>query len=67
MLFEGLVETRQIDAIAFAWEEAWDRGEAWRQAITKSLARLPPKGLKALGQAIGPSVVDNLIQKTTDR
>lgn len=67
LLFEGLLETRQSDAIAFAWEEAWDRGDAWRQAITKSLARLPPKGVKALGRAIGPSIVDHILQKTADR
>jgi hypothetical protein len=30
LLFEGLVETRQSDAIVLAWEEAWDRGDAWR-------------------------------------
>lgn len=41
LLFEGLVETHQSDAIALAWEDAWDRGDAWRQAITKGVARLP--------------------------
>jgi hypothetical protein len=67
LLFEGLVKTRQSDAIALAWEEAWDRGDAWREAITKGLARLPSKGAKALGEAIGPSIIEDLMKKATDR
>ena len=63
LLFEGLVKTRQSDAIAVAWEEAWDRGDAWREAITKGLARLPPMGVKALGQALGPEVVEGLLKR----
>lgn len=63
LLFEGLVETRQSDAIAIAWEEAWDRGDAWREAITKGLARLPGKGVKALGQALGSEVVEGLLKR----
>ncbi|CDM61721.1 hypothetical protein LPU83_pLPU83d_0350 (plasmid) [Rhizobium favelukesii] len=63
LLFEGLVETRQSDAIAIAWEEAWDRGDAWKEAIGKGIARLPEKGIKALGKALGPEVVEDLVKR----
>jgi hypothetical protein len=66
LLFEGLVETPRSDAIAIAWDEAWERGDAWRDAITKA-SRAPPKGVKALGQATGPSIVEELLTKATDR
>jgi hypothetical protein len=63
LLFEGLVETRQSDAVAIAWEEAWDRGDAWKDAIAKGLARLPDKGVKALGQALGADIVEDLLKR----
>jgi hypothetical protein len=36
-LIEALVETRRIDALADAFMEAWDRGNAWRDAIRASI------------------------------
>jgi hypothetical protein len=31
LLFEALVETRHGDELADAWEEAWERGDAWKE------------------------------------
>ncbi|WP_306909369.1 nucleotidyltransferase family protein [Rhizobium mesoamericanum] len=53
LLFEALVETRQGDVLADAYEEAWQRGPSWQEGITSSLRRLPDSGKKALAKALG--------------
>jgi hypothetical protein len=37
-IFEAMIANRQHADMATAFMEAWDRGDAWRDAITKSLA-----------------------------
>ncbi len=58
LLFEALVQTRQSDMLADAWEEAWERGDAWKEGLCNGLARLPKKGMKALGEALGSKMPD---------
>jgi hypothetical protein len=36
-LMEAMIETRQREPLAEAYMEAWDRGPAWREAISASL------------------------------
>lgn len=63
LLFEALEETRHGDELADAWEEAWERGDAWKEAIVSGLSRLPKNGVKALEGALGPGVVEALLQR----
>jgi hypothetical protein len=37
-IFEVMIANRQNDDLAFAFMEAWDRGDHWRAAIRKSIA-----------------------------
>ncbi|MCC2664916.1 MAG: hypothetical protein K0S35_2838, partial [Geminicoccaceae bacterium] len=48
----ALVATRQIDLLRDTWEEARERGTAWRKALDDGRARLDPKGAQALAEAI---------------
>lgn len=52
LLFEALGDTRQGDVLADAWEEAWDRGTAWKDGIAKGFLRLPKNGVAALEAAL---------------
>lgn len=58
LLFQALVETRHDSELVDAWEEAWERGESWREGLCNSLLRLPDKGVKALGKALGSQMPD---------
>lgn len=53
-LIRALVATRQVDLLRDAWEEARDRGAAWRKALDAGRARLDPEGANALAKAVGP-------------
>jgi hypothetical protein len=37
-IFEAMIRNRQHAEIGLAFMEAWDRGEAWKDAIQKSIA-----------------------------
>ncbi|MCO5964780.1 nucleotidyltransferase family protein [Sinorhizobium meliloti] len=63
LLFEALVETRHGDELADAWEEAWERGDAWKEGIVSGLSRLPKNGVKALENVLGPAVVASLLKR----
>lgn len=63
LLFEALVETRHGDELADAWEEAWERGDAWKEGIVSGLSRLPKNGVKALEKVLGPEVVASLLKR----
>jgi hypothetical protein len=39
-LINAMIEARQFDVLADAYSEAWQRGPAWREAITESLRSL---------------------------
>ena len=63
LLFEALVETRHDGELVDAWEEAWDRGNAWKEGIVSGLLRLPKNGVKALEKALSREVIEGLIQR----
>lgn len=46
-LMKALIETRQGEAIADVFMEAWDRGPAWRDCISQSLRVLNDESLDA--------------------
>ncbi|MBB4288851.1 hypothetical protein GGE16_000867 [Rhizobium leguminosarum] len=58
LLFQALVETRHDSELTDAWAEAWDRGDAWKEAICNGLLRLPHNGVEALGKALGSEMPD---------
>jgi hypothetical protein len=47
ILFEALPLARREDDLAQAFQEAWERGEAWRQALRAGIAAVQP-GEKAI-------------------
>lgn len=63
LLFQALVETRHDSELADAWEEAWDRGDAWKEGIVGGLSRLPKNGVKALEKVLGPEAVEDLAKR----
>lgn len=62
LLFEALKETRRLDDLGYALEEAWNRGSAWREGIEKGLHLLPDQRREAaensLKEALAFSGVD---------
>ncbi|QND29435.1 nucleotidyltransferase family protein [Sinorhizobium meliloti] len=63
LLFEALVESRHGAELTDAWEEAWERGDAWKEGIVSGLSRLPKNGVKALEKGLGPEVVESLLKR----
>lgn len=55
-LMRVLVELRLADDLADAWIEAWERGEAWRAAIARSVRRLEPADWHAVRPALHDAV-----------
>lgn len=64
LLIEALKETRRLDDLGYAFEEARNRGPSWREAIEKGLHLLPNKrreaaettlknALASIGQEVG--------------
>jgi hypothetical protein len=57
LLVEALDTTRRRDDLAHAFAEAWERGDAWRDALRKGLSLLRPDRHEmvqsVLGQALG--------------
>lgn len=47
LLIEALNLTRRLDDLGYAFEKAWDRGPAWRDAIEKGFRLLPEKRREA--------------------
>ncbi len=43
LLFEAMRDTRRSDDLALAWAEAWGRGDAWREALSKGLEMMPER------------------------
>lgn len=52
-LLQAFAQNRQGASIADTWQEAWERGPAWRQALMRGAARLDAAGAEALREAIG--------------
>lgn len=57
LLSKALVETRQGYLLADAYHEAWERGEAWQEAIVAGLMLMPDNGKKALADALGVKLI----------
>ena len=55
-LMRALVETRQSDALADAFMEAWDRGPHWQDAMRQTLRVLDPEAIKPIRAAMRESV-----------
>jgi len=56
LLFQALLETRQADLIVDAYQEAWDRGKSWQEAMVSGLSLMPDNGRQALAKALDVSV-----------
>lgn len=56
LLSEALVETRQSDFLSNAFHEAWERGEAWQEALNTGLKMMPINGKKALANSLGVAI-----------
>ncbi|AFL51365.1 hypothetical protein ABIE78_002813 [Sinorhizobium fredii] len=56
LLCEALRETRQSNILADAYQEAWERGPSWQEAIISGLAMMPDNGKGALAAAMGISM-----------
>lgn len=53
ILFEALYETRRASDFALAYDEAWDRGPAWQEALqTAKRSMLSKSGSAALSQIL---------------
>ena len=53
LLIEALSLTRRKDDLADAWGEAWERGEAWREAMTSGVSMLPTDAQGLLAAIVG--------------
>ncbi|RRH94793.1 hypothetical protein EH240_26255 [Mesorhizobium tamadayense] len=62
LLVEALDVTRRRDDLAHAFAEAWERGEAWREALRKGLQLLQPDRREmvdlVLGKALDEAQID---------
>lgn len=56
LLAQALVEIRQGDVLADAYQEAWDRGKSWQEGIAAGLDGMPDPGRKAFATALGIAV-----------
>lgn len=52
LLIEALQKTRRQDDLAYAFAEAWGRGQSWREAIRKGLGLMLPKKKEAVEDII---------------
>lgn len=55
-LMQAMTETRRADALADAFMEAWDRGEAWQQAINSSLRTFDHEAFAPIADALRASI-----------
>ena len=57
-LFEAMIQTRQGDLLADAYQEALDRGASWQEGLAAGIALMPDSGKEALAAALGVEVND---------
>lgn len=55
-LMEAMIETRQANSLADAYIEAWDRGPAWRTAISESLVAIEPVKGRLIAESLAAAV-----------
>ena len=56
LLVEALEATRRQDDLAHVFAEAWDRGDAWREALRKGLNLLAPHRHELVTQVLGKAL-----------
>jgi hypothetical protein len=57
-LFEAMIEQRQTYDLASAYAEAWKRGDAWRDAIRRSVATFDDEFRKLMRRGVGEGLVE---------
>jgi hypothetical protein len=57
-LFEAMIEQRQTYDLASAYAEAWQRGDAWRNAIRRSVATFDDEFRKLMRRGVGEGLVE---------
>jgi hypothetical protein len=57
-IMQAMIQTRQREPLAEAYMEAWDRGEAWREAIRQSLNTLEPGILLGIRQSLSEALTN---------
>ena len=58
LLVEALDATRRQDDLAFAFSEAWNRGDSWRDALRKGLYLLDPDKHDMVDLILGKALAD---------
>ncbi|APG95504.1 hypothetical protein SAMCFNEI73_pC1800 (plasmid) [Sinorhizobium americanum] len=58
ILFEALLQTRRSSDLAIAYNEAWERGDAWRTGIRTGAAMLSDDDRKHLGVCLRTGAVE---------
>jgi hypothetical protein len=56
ILMEAMAATNQAVALADAYIEAWNRGAAWRDALSRSFAAMNPQTVASIFQALARGV-----------
>lgn len=51
-----MIQTRQGDLLADAYQEEWDRGASWQEGLAAGIALMPGNGKEALAGALGVEV-----------
>ncbi|RWG53817.1 MAG: hypothetical protein EOQ64_22715 [Mesorhizobium sp.] len=62
LLIEALETTRRRDDLAHAFAEAWNRGEAWREALRKGLQLLQPDRREMVDLVLGRALDEARIE-----
>jgi hypothetical protein len=57
LLLQALDLERRLDDLGSAWMEAWDRGQAWRDALGASIVRLDKGSVDLLARAVSLACV----------
>ena len=52
LLFEALQQTRRTSDLAFAYNEAWERGPAWREGIRAGAGMMSPEDIGRFSAAL---------------
>lgn len=58
ILFEAILQTRRSSDLALVYNEAWQRGDAWRAGIRAGAAMLPDEGRKHLKACLRTGAVE---------
>jgi hypothetical protein len=58
MLMEALIETRRQADLAEVYAEAWGRGAAWKEGITRGMSYLPAHRRKQMAEGLVAGLKD---------